>query len=318
MINTVLGPIPNDELGPTLMHEHILVNMIGAEFTKKTYTTNEVVEYLLPYLVDAKKKGLSTICEATPKGFGRDTDVLVQCAKESGLNIIACTGAWDAHKVRGRCVPKDIREKSIDEITSVWVDEFENGMDNTIIKPGFIKMALGDEGEIFPIQEKLLRAAIRTSKQTGLRIHCHVWLSQLMPRIIEILKEEHLPFDHFNWVHADNSIDNPIVYEYAKMGMWIQFDGIGWIESYERYPSAINKLVDKNLIKQLLFGQDAGCFDKKKSKDENHQQEMNPYATFFDKFMPYCNKHNITEELLNQVLVQNAQNALTVIEVRKE
>ena len=314
MINTILGSIPPDKLGLTLMHEHIMVNMIGAEFAKKTYTTNEVVEYLLPYLINAKKKGLSTICEATPKGFGRDLAVLEQCAKESGLNIIACTGAWDAHKVRGRCVPKEIREKPIDEIASVWINEFENGMDDTSIKPGFIKMALGDEGEIFPLQEKLLRAAARTSLQTGLRIHCHVWHAHLMPRIIEILKEEQLPFNHFNWVHADNSIENPIVYEYAKMGMWVQFDGIGWIESYERYPSAIKKLKETNLIKQLLFGQDSGCFDVKKSKKENKEQEMNPYATFFDKFLPFCLEHDITNEQINQVLIDNARKALTIIE----
>ncbi|NHJ33148.1 MAG: phosphotriesterase, partial [Asgard group archaeon] len=202
MINTVLGAISKDDLGVTLMHEHILVDLNGINMIKKTYTTEEVVDCVLPFLIDVKKKGCSTIVEATPNGLGRDLDVLIQCAKKSGLNIITCTGAWDGFNVRGKCVPNELKEKTIDEIASIWIKEFNEGIDETGIKPGFIKMALGDEGEVFPLQEKLLRAATKTSIETGLRIQCHVWNEPSAKRTFDILKEENLPFDNFIWVHA--------------------------------------------------------------------------------------------------------------------
>ena len=44
MINTVLGPISENDLGVTLMHEHIVVNIIGAESEERAYTVEEVVE----------------------------------------------------------------------------------------------------------------------------------------------------------------------------------------------------------------------------------------------------------------------------------
>ncbi|MCG3260795.1 MAG: phosphotriesterase, partial [Candidatus Heimdallarchaeota archaeon] len=54
MINTVLGPISEEDLGVTLMHEHIVVNIIGADSRERFYTIEEVVEYVLPYLIEAK------------------------------------------------------------------------------------------------------------------------------------------------------------------------------------------------------------------------------------------------------------------------
>jgi len=312
MINTVLGPIKEEALGATLMHEHIVVNQIGAEF-KKNYTTTEVVDFVLPYLIDVKNKGCSTIVEPTPEGLGRDIEVLKQCSEKSGLNIITCTGAWDGGDVKGISVPDAIRKKTIDEIASLWIKEIEQGIGNTGAKPGFIKMALGDEGEIFPLQDKLLRAAIKTSLHTGLRIHCHVWLAESMLRVIEILDEEQLPYDHFIWVHADASMKMSMIFEYAKKGMWIQFDGLAFAEDFIQYPTAIKELIDEGLTSQLLFGQDSGSFNVKESQNENKNQKMRPYAIFYDKFIPYCVEQGIDIKIIDQVIFENSRKALSLI-----
>jgi len=312
MINTVLGPISEDDLGATLMHEHILVDLDGTNMIEKTYTTEEVVDIVLPFLIDVKNKGCSTIVEATPDGLGRDLEVLQECAKKSGLNIITCTGAWDGFSVRGKCVPKDIKEKTIDEIASIWVKEAKEGIDGTGIKPGFIKMALGDEGEVFPLQEKLLRAAIKTSLEIGLRIQCHVYQEPSVKRVFEILEEENLPFDNFIWVHADAKMDISLILEVAKKGMWIEFDGIAGAENFEKYPSGIKKLLEENLIDQLLFGQDSGSFKIKKNREENKNQNIRPYATFFDKFVPFCVKEGIDQELIDKVITENSKKVLTL------
>jgi phosphotriesterase-related protein len=312
MINTVLGSISEDDLGITLMHEHILVDLNGTNLVKKTYTTDEVVDLILPYLIDVKNKGCSTIVEPTPYGLGRDLEILLQCAKKSGLNIITCTGAWDGFNVRGKCVPPEIKEKTVDEIASIWIKEFKEGIDDTGIKPGFIKMALGDEGEIFPLQEKLLRAAIKTSSETGLRIQCHVWKDPCVKRTFEILEEENLPFDNFIWIHADVTFDMPLILEVAKKGMWIEFDGIAGKESYEKYPPAIKTLIEENLIDQLLFGQDSGSFKVKENSEENKIQTIRPYSTFFDRFIPYIVKEGIDQEIINKIIIENSRRVLTI------
>lgn len=310
MINTVLGPISKDKLGITLMHEHIVVDITGAEKSlEKSYSVNEVVDYVLPFLMDAKNKGCQTIVEATPLGLGRDLDVLVECSKRSGLNIITCTGAWDGADVKGLSVPKDIQDMTIAEITDVWTKEFEEGIDDTGIKPGYIKLALGDEGKIFPLQEKMLRAAARTSNKTGMFIACHIWASVSLPLVVEILEEENVPYDRFIWVHADGQMDMEKILEYGKKGIWLEFDTIGAAEDFIKFPPAIKKLHEENLLPQLLFGQDSGSFWV---KDDDEDWPMRPYARFFNDFIPYCVKEGISEQLINKIITENSQKVLKI------
>ncbi len=310
MINTVLGPISEDELGVTLMHEHIVVNILGAENSlKKSYTIEEVVEYVLPYLLEAKENGCQTIVEATPLGLGRDLEVLAECSRRSGINIITCTGAWDGSNVQGLSVPKNIQEMIIDEIADLWTKEFEEGIDNTGIKPGFIKLALGDEGKIFPLQEKLLRAAARTSNKTGMGIQCHIFESSSVSSAIKIIEEENLPYDRFIWVHADGQMNMEKILEFGKKGIWLEFDCIGAAEDFSKYPPAIKKLLEENLITQLLFGQDSGSYWV---KGEEEEWPMRPYARFFKEFVPFCEKEGIDTELINKVITENPKRALSI------
>ena len=309
MINTVLGPISEADLGITLMHEHILVDIIGADRKVKEYTTDEVVDYVLPYLKELKNKGCQTIVEPTPLGLGRDLDVLVDCSKKSGLNIITCTGAWDGSNVKGLSVPEVIKKSSIDEVADIWTKEFEEGIDGTDIKPGYIKLALGDEGEIFPLQEKILRAGARTSKRTGMIIQCHIWEAKSVPKAVKILEEEDLPYDRFIWIHADGQMNMEKILEVGKKGIWLQFDGIGVVKDFQKYPPAIKKLEEENLIHQLLFGQDSGSFW---IKSDDEEWPMRPYARFYNEFVPYCLKEGIDEELITQVITENSKRALTI------
>ncbi len=309
LISTVLGPVKKEDLGVTLFHEHIVVNLFSADDQEKNYSTEEVVKYILPYLIEAKDKGCQTIVEATPLGLGRDLEVLVECSKKSGINIITCTGAWDGSNVRGKNVPKAIRESTIEEITAVWTKEFEEGIDDTGIKPGYIKLALGDEGEIFPLQEKLLRAAARTSKKTGKVIQCHIWEAFSLPKAVQIIEEEQLPYDRFIWVHADGQMDIEKILEFGKKGIWVEFDGIGAVEDFTKYPPAIRKLQEEKLLSQLLFGQDSGSYWIKEDEEE---WPLRPYARFFKEFVPYCVKEGIDEELITKIITENSKRALSL------
>ena len=50
MINTVLGPIPGEELGVTLTHEHVMVDYSGADnLDSSRYDRAEVVATMLPF-----------------------------------------------------------------------------------------------------------------------------------------------------------------------------------------------------------------------------------------------------------------------------
>ena len=58
---TVTGEINVSEMGTTLVHEHVIVDWIGADSTGyHRWNKAEVVNRALPFLLEAKDKGMQT------------------------------------------------------------------------------------------------------------------------------------------------------------------------------------------------------------------------------------------------------------------
>ena len=87
------GPISANSMGLTLIHEHILVDFIGAESTGyHRWNRETVVEKVFTYLLEAKDLGVKTILECTPAYLGRDPILMKMLSKKSRLNIVTNTG----------------------------------------------------------------------------------------------------------------------------------------------------------------------------------------------------------------------------------
>ena len=73
-VNTILGPIPADALGVTLIHEHLACGFPGWECdaVAAPYDRDAVVRVCVEALRQAKQCGLRTLVGATPMDLGRD------------------------------------------------------------------------------------------------------------------------------------------------------------------------------------------------------------------------------------------------------
>jgi predicted metal-dependent phosphotriesterase family hydrolase len=105
-------------------------------------------------------------------------------------------------------------------------------------------------------------------------------------------------------------MDMEKILEFGKKGIWLEFDGIGAVEDFTKYPPAIRKLQEEKLLSQLLFGQDSGSYWIKEDEEE---WPMRPYARFFKEFVPYCVKKGIAVELINKIITENSKRALIPI-----
>ena len=107
-IATVTGQIERADLGLTLMHEHVLVDFIGADKASPSrYDADAVFAKVLPHLKQAKALGAASLVECTPAYLGRDPKLLARLAKASGLHILTNTGYYGANKDRapaGACL----------------------------------------------------------------------------------------------------------------------------------------------------------------------------------------------------------------------
>ena len=72
-IMTVNGEIAPVDIGKSLIHEHILVDFIGADSTGyHRWNKQEVMERVLPFLEEIKAQGVKTFVDCTPAYLGRD------------------------------------------------------------------------------------------------------------------------------------------------------------------------------------------------------------------------------------------------------
>ena len=97
MVNTVLGKIKKEDLGVTLIHEHVFVGsaFIQKALGKRWLNEKKLISLATDKLLEAKEKcNLSTIVDGTPIDYGRNLDIIREVSLKSGVNIIYSTGLY--------------------------------------------------------------------------------------------------------------------------------------------------------------------------------------------------------------------------------
>lgn len=199
-IMTVNGLIPSRKIGLTLVHEHVIVDFIGAAYTGKSrYNIDEVVKVAFPFLEAIKVMGVQTFIDCTPAYVGRDVNLLKRLADSTGMNLLTTTGYYGA--VNEKYVPIQAFNESAQQLANRWVDEWTNGIEGTNIRPGLIKTST-DKGPLTPVQRKLIEAAAITHLKTGLTIGIHTGDGAAAMEQLEILKAQGVSPAAKIWFHA--------------------------------------------------------------------------------------------------------------------
>jgi phosphotriesterase-related protein len=306
-IMTVQGPIPVEELGKALSHEHILVDFIGAEETGyHRWNREEVIAVVLPRLMEIKELGYRSLFECTPAFLGRDPVLLKKMSELSGIRLITNTGYYGAQG--NKYVPLAIRNWTVDRLSKKWIQEFYEGIEDTGIRPGFIKTSVDREEALSAFHEKLIRAACRTHLATGLTIASHTGATPVVFEIAELLKEEGVLPDAFIWVHATrDTSENQI--RAARLGLWVSIDNLR--DNANLLRGNVERLValkSAGLLGRVLVSQDAGWY----RPGEDGGGQFAPYTYVEKSLVPALLKEGFTDQEIEQLLVENPARAYAV------
>ena len=263
---------------------------------------------MLPYLLEVKKHGVKTILDCTPAFLGRDAVLLKKLADESGLHILTNTGYYGA--VGNKYLPPWAFTESPEQIAIRWTGEFNNGIENTPVKPGFIKISV-EPGHLSELHQKIVKAAALTHLQTGLTICSHTGIAVPAFEEIELLQKLNVHPSAFVWTHAQAEKDITQHIKAAKLGAWISLDGIGWGD-FEKYADSINNLRSAGMLNRVLISHDAGWY-KPGEKDGG---SFTGYTNIFEVLIPLLYKKGFTENDIQQLLIKNPAEAFA-IRVRK-
>ena len=305
VIITVTGEIPASEIGKTLHHEHLLVDFIGADSSGyHRWNKSEVVEKVLPYLLEIKKLGYKTLVECTPAYLGRDPELMKMLSEKSGIQIITNTGYYSA--VGGKFLPEHTFTETAEQLAARWIDEAKNGIEGTVIYPGFIKIAVERE-PLEEIHRKVVEAACITHKATGLVIMSHTGPALPAFQEIEILKQNGVDLSAFIWTHAQNEKDFNKHLEAARMGAWIAFDNFnaGQLERYIEFAQTMKK---EGLLGKVLFSHDAGWY----RPGEPNGGEFRGFTEIEEFLIPALEKSGLSQPDIYQIFTANPAEAFKV------
>jgi phosphotriesterase-related protein len=313
---TVKGEIKIEDMGLTLIHEHVMVDWIGADSTgTHRWERAEVVDRALPYFRELQSFGVETFLDCSPAYLGRDPYILKQLSNRTGIHILTNTGFYGSGQ--NKFVPKWALTASHEDIAAAWIREFEHGIDSSGIRPGFIKISVENQDQLSEMHAKLVRAAALTHLKTGLTIVSHTGADAPAMAQLRVLADMGVSPQAFVWTHAQNgSIEGYL--KAAKKGAWISLDHInagtdGNPGNIEWYLNTLRTLKGHGLLDHILLSHDAGWYDVGQENGGTYRG----YTSLFTELVPRLREHGFTDDDLDLILKVNPQMAYA-LRVRKE
>ena len=298
-IRTVLGDIDSSELGFTMAHEHVFMDVDGhgkPDCEWSLYRWDEQLEMLREF----KAIGGGCVVDATvTQDAGRDPARMQVASQQSGVHIIAGTGFVKENADQSNC--QDIIKMSPKELTQYFVDEVNVGMDGTDIKAGWIKGA-SMYNYITPVQEKTLRAGARAAMITGVPMHTHTEIGTWGLEQIEIVESEGMDLTHFGIAHLDRNPDLWYHTKIAEKGCYIIYDGPGKAKYYpdSMRVELLKKLVEAGFEKQIMLSNDMG------KKSHHTVYGCGPGWNWIkQKFLPRLLDEGFSQETIDNFMIHN-------------
>lgn len=275
-VQTVLGAVAAEELGITMMHEHLLTDLRRVfvepdDAQDKSMAHAPVSLENLSWVVMNwckcednlllddpelairevhlfKRSGGRTLVDVTNVGLGRDPIKLRHVSEKTGVHIVM--GASYYHALFH---PPGMDDKSEDEICEEIAADLTEGVDGTGIRAGIIG-EVGCTWPLHPNEEKVLRASARAQKRTGAPISIHPGLHVDSPvQIVNILVAAGADAERIVMGHMERTgLNHDQLLNLATTGCYLEYDWFG--EVRPSYPYGIVDVPsDGERIKAIAF-----------------------------------------------------------------
>jgi phosphotriesterase-related protein len=341
VFHTTAGPLSRDEIGDVLAHHHIFVELGAVPPVAYLEADPEIVYQVIgPWLEDAKELGIGTFIEFTPLGVGRRPDIVQSVADRVGLPTMLATGIY-----REPYMPDWVYDATVDEIADFLRTELTDGVEETGVPAGFIKLSQNDTG-ITLTERKILEASCIAAQETGAAIASHITSGPVALAVIDALETFGCPLDQqrFIWVHSQLTaaaegagleggervgVDPGFDYllEALERGAYVSLDAIGsgyWTDAYGGYDlniGWIQTLADAGYEDKIIIGADTGWFDPGHPPGFEIEQVdgvwtsvgdlAQDYRSVPEEFVPAMREAGFDEELITKLMQGNPWGAFS-------
>jgi len=283
---TILGPVPADQLGHILTHEHILsdvpdwgiqplypelldhkvtIDILGKLrrdiWSCKDNLRLDESEVSRQEVASFKAKGGGTLVDVTSVGLKRDVHRVAEIARATGCHVVAGTGFY-IHSGH----PAYVAQETVEELAGWMISEIQEGIEGTGMRAGIIG-EIGISSPVHPDEEKVLRAALRTQRATGAPLSIHQWGGQCLDEIDALVQGEGVSPSNVILCHLTTVTEEQRFWA-ADRGYYLGIDSFG----NEFYSDAlagkilqdpgriemVKKLIEQGYLRQVMVSNNLG------------------------------------------------------------
>lgn len=349
-IMTVQGPVPVDQFGVTIMHEHVLIDlscvfwepqlaslkglrdapvtidMLGLLRRRPLSTTLDNLVLADEQMAIEEvgwywKEGGDALVDCTSIGIGRDPRALLRVSRATNLNVVMGSGCYVE-----RAHPSWVPDISLDELADLFAADLTVGVEETGIRSGIIgeigtsgvrKDSPEKMGHMTPDEEKVLRAAGRAAHRTGAAVSVHLDLrGHGAFRVIDVLEDEGVSVDRMVMGHMDQVPDLDYHRAVAQRGVYLEYDSLGREYYSEEFGCSFGH--DTWRVDALVQLINEGFGDQLVlSQDIGFKMDLrsfggNGYSHVLTAIIPMLRRRDVSSEAIFGLLVENPRRILTV------
>lgn len=344
-VQTVLGPIPPEELGITMTHEHLLCD--GSTWFREPEEASEKKIVHQPVSIDIlwwlryhpfqnlddlqildeqtaidevqiyKAHGGNSIVEVSIRGIRPDPAGVARISRATGVNVVMGTGYYVESSYPANI---DMDAKSEEEIADEFIADILEGFKNTGIRAGLI----GELGCSWPFtdnEKKVIRAGARAQKATGAIINIHPGQHEdAAMECIKVLDKADGDLSRIVMSHTDRALREPENrIALARTGCCIEYDLFGREGYYPPRFRILDVPNDAQRINELQELADKGFQDQIVISHDNYTKSALcryggwGYAHILRDTVPVMRLKGMPQELIDRILIENPKRLMTFV-----
>lgn len=339
----MLGPVDPVDLGVTITHEHLLIDLSivfvdpgpgdkdGQRLAEEPVSLGNLgwirvnwssnrdnlvqtdVDLAIREATRYRAAGGGTLVDATSIGIGRNPEALAEISRAVGIHVVMGAGYYV-----GPAHPQDFSSRTVDSITEEIVRDIETGVGDTGIRSGII----GEIGCSWPWtdnEKKSVAASVAAQQATGAPLLIHPGRDQRAPmEIVNFIEREGGDLGRTVMSHVDIRIfEREILRELAATGIYIEYDTFGLESPFPPHAPDTYMPSDYQRIEQLIGLIDDGYLERVVLAHDNcTKHRLREFGGHGFDHIPstvtgWMKRQGMSQAQIDKLLIENPRRVLT-------
>jgi phosphotriesterase-related protein len=316
-VQTFLGPREPDELGTTLIHEHVFVGHqeLDLNFPHVEWDAQQALERAVSGFERLHSLGVRTVVDLTVLGLGRDVRTVQAVADRVPVNLVASTGYYTSNVLPayfhthgpGRLVDGP------DPLVEMFVADIEQGIAGTPVRAGMLKVVTDRDGLTEDVTRVFTAAAV-AHQQTGVPVTTHS--SPALRNGLDqqaLLAKQGVDLERVVIGHSGDSEDLDYLRTLMDNGSTIGMDRFGMehVLPDERRVDTVLALLRLGYADRMVLSHDAAYFSRVTPPSWRAREAPNWHMENLPRrVLPMLRRGGASESDIHQMMVVNPRRIL--------